>query len=375
MEIIGRNSESKDFYNEDDMEMDINRMKPTDLPFNDKVCMPKALPLEKEIVFQKLKTEIKEIATDMSKKSKDRSNLQQNEKEGLKSLQTRRNDQDIVCFQTDKSGRWAIDTVENYRTSTVKHIQEGVRQITLEEYQNSEDELNCHAEAILRMMGLKDDYNGTRIRQACTAEGINFAELYSLRKDHKPIPEGEEALGPKSRPVCGCKDCGTKRVAYLLCQILRPLVPQSETQCDSTASLRSALDELNDDEDLQIDDEWVIGSLDIEALYPSLDINVCASITNMVLYNSGIKFKDLQWREIMLYLRYMLTDREIQRKQLDNYTPVRRTYRGRPPMFTASGSSTNYQTRMQPWNFDGCTEPDEEDTRKMWCEAIEVLVK
>ena len=50
----------------------------------------------------------------------------------------------------------------------------------------------------MRMMGLKEDYNGVRIRRACTAEGINFAELYSLRKDHKPIREGEEALGPKS---------------------------------------------------------------------------------------------------------------------------------------------------------------------------------
>ena len=55
----------------------------------------------------------------------------------------------------------------------------------------------------MRMIGLKENYNGIRIRQACTAEGINFAELYSLRKDHKPIREGEEALGPKFRPVCG----------------------------------------------------------------------------------------------------------------------------------------------------------------------------
>ena len=223
-------------------------------------------------------------------------------------------------------------------------------------------------------MGLKDDYNGTRVRHAYTAEGINFAELYSLRKDHKPVQEGEEDIGPKSRPVCGCKDCGTKRISYLLCSILRPLVPESETHCDSTASLRSALDELNDDDDLTIDNEWIIGSLDIEALYPSLDIDVCAGIANMVLYNSGIKFNDLKWKEIMLYLRYMLTDNQLRRKQLDSYAPVRRTRRGRPPLFTASGSDLNCETRMGPWNFDGCTEPDEEDTRKMWCEAIEVLV-
>ena len=162
--------------------------------------------------------------------------------------------------------------------STEKHLQEGVREISLEEYQVSEDELNCHAKALLRMMGLEDNTNGERLRQTCTADGVNFAQLYSLRKDHKPIPEGQEMIGPKSRPVCGCEDCATKRVSYLLCQILKPLVSDSATHCDSTQKLLSGIKEINDDDDLQLNDNHVIGSLDIEALYPSLDIEKCASV-------------------------------------------------------------------------------------------------
>ena len=376
-EVIDEDEENspKPFYDGETKEMDINRMKPTDLPFNSKVCMPKAVALDKEIVYQKLKMEIKEIATDMNKKTKDGSNMVTEERAGLKTLKERRDNQEIVCFQTDKSGRWAVDTPDNYTTSTEQHIQEGVREITLEEYNNSETELNCHAKAILRMMGLRENNNGTRIRQACTAEGINFAELYSLRKDHKPVREEDAAIGPKSRPVCGCKDCGTKRLSYLLCQILRPLIPESATHCDSTASLRSALDEMNDDDDLRITKEWIIGSLDIIALYPSLDIDVCAMISNMTLYNSAIQFKDLNWKEIMLYLRFMLTDEQLQSRELWEHCPQRRTRRGRPPMFTASGSDSNNETRLQPWDYEQCTEPDEETTRKMWCEAVEILIK
>ena len=327
-EIIGEETVSAEFYNEETKEMDINQLKPTDLPFNAKVCMPKPSSLEREIVFQKLKNDIKEIATDMNKRTKDGCNLLENEKRGLKALKDRKKEEEIVCFQTDKSGRWAVDTVTNYTNSTEQHIQRGVREITLEEYNNSEEQLNCNAKALLRMMGLKEDYNGTRVRQACTANGINFAELYSLRKDHKPVREGEEALGPKSRPVCGCRDCGAKRVSYLLCQILRPLVSESETQCDSTETLLYGFKELNDDEDVEIPERWIIGSLDIEALYPSLDIDVCAAITNMILFNSGIQFKDLQWKEIVLYLRYMLTDEQVRGKRLAEYTPERRTRRG-----------------------------------------------
>ena len=374
-EIIGEEETRPEFYNEETKVMDINLMRPTDLPFNDKVCMPKAVSLEKEISFQNLKNEIKTIATEMNKKTRDGSNLRTEELNGLKTLKERSDEQDIVCFQTDKSGRWAVDTLENYTTSTERHIESGVRAITIEEYKNSEDELNCHAKALLRMMGLEDNNNGSRMRQACTAEGINFAELYSLRKDHKGNQNNDTALGPKSRPVCGCRDCGTKRTSYLLCQILRPLIPESATHCDSSETLRAGLDEMNEDEDLRINERWVAGSLDIEALFPNLDIDVCAGITNMVLYNSNIVFRNLKWKEIMLYLRYMLTDEQLVEKDLNRYAPKRKTRRGRPPLFTASGSEADEDVRMRPWSYEGCEEPDEGDTRRMWCEAIEILVK
>ena len=65
-EIIGEEEAHVGFYNEAENEMDINRMRPTDLPFNGKVCMPKALELEKEITFQNLKNEIRQIAEDMN---------------------------------------------------------------------------------------------------------------------------------------------------------------------------------------------------------------------------------------------------------------------------------------------------------------------
>jgi hypothetical protein len=311
----------KEFHDKEENEMDINRLKPTDLPFNHKVCMPRAIGLEKEVTFQKLKNEIRDIAVDMNKKTKDNSNLQEDETKGLKELKQRQDDEEIVCFQTDKSGRWSVDSIQNYKLSTEKHLQTGAKKITLEEYEVSEEELNCHTKALLRMMGLRDDTNGGRLRQTCTADGVNFAQLYSLRKDHKPVPEGEEAIGPKSRPVCGCEDCATKRVSYLLCQILKPLVSDSATHCDSTQKLLSRIDELNDDEDLQLNDRHVIGSLDIVALYPSLDIEKCASVVQEKLYESEITFANLQWKEIMLYLRYMMTDEQLRERQLYNHAP------------------------------------------------------
>ena len=324
-------------YDEGKKEMDINRIKPTSLPFNDKTYMPKPLTLEKEIAFQKFKADVQEIAEDMNKKTKNNANLNEDEKRGLKKLLERRKSAEIVCFQTDKSGRWAVDSLDNYREATLKHLQSGVSEISSAEYEQRETELNCHTKALLRMMGLRDNFNGKRLQQACTAEGINFVELYSLRKDHKPMVVGEEITGPKTRPVCGCRDCGTKRISYLLCQVLRPMVSESKTHCESTEDLISAIEELNNGE-TPVDKNWIVGSLDIEALYPSLDVAICAEIAGNELYASAIQFNNLQWKEIVLYLRFMLSDDEICDKGLEKYSPQRQSRRGRPPLFTASGS-------------------------------------
>ena len=82
----------------------------------------------------------------MSKKTKNNANLNEDEKRGLKKLLERRKSAEIVCFQTDKSG---VDSLDNYREATLKHLQSGVSEIPSAEYEQRETELNCHTKALL----------------------------------------------------------------------------------------------------------------------------------------------------------------------------------------------------------------------------------
>ena len=59
--------------------------------------------------------------------------------------------------------------------------------ITICEHDIAEREMNSHALALLRMLGLSDGSSGDRLRKAVTAEGTNIAPLYGLRKNHKPV--------------------------------------------------------------------------------------------------------------------------------------------------------------------------------------------
>ena len=115
-------------------EIDINNLRATDLPYNPNVKMPSPVSLEEEMKFQNFKREVNEIAVKIGKQTKKYSNLTAEEKEGLKSLKEKSKNEEIICFNTDKSGRWAVDTKENYMTACEKHFENGVREITPQEH-------------------------------------------------------------------------------------------------------------------------------------------------------------------------------------------------------------------------------------------------
>ena len=220
------------------------------------------------------------------------------------------------------------------------------------------------------MMGLKDDNNGERIRHASVSTGNAIAPFYSLRKDHKTIEPGKESEGPKTRGVCGAKDCLTMRLSHTLSIILKELIPDNDTHCDSTEDLLAEIETLNNQ---SVNPNWKVGSLDIVALYPSLNIPKCGEIIGRELYKSSIHIKNINWKEVMLYLRYVLNDEQLKDKRLWAYVPVRKNSRGRPPTFTSSGSDLNEVERVKPWTFKKKI-PNEYIKKLMFCQAIGILV-
>ena len=231
--------------------------------------------------------------------------------------------------------------------------------------------MNCHGYALLRMMGLKDDKNGNRIRRAMRSSNNALAPFYCLRKDHKKVEEGREAEGPKTRPLCGATDCLTRRTSFLLSKLLVETIPPNNTQCNSTQELIEDIKQLNKG---NIAKNWIVCSLDVEALYPSLDIKECASVIEQQLIQTDFKIEGLRWTEIALYLRYHLTDKEIEEQQLSDYCPVRTTKIGRPPTFIASGSDPDIEKRLGPWKYTNI-EPSDEEKKRMFCRAIRIMIE
>ena len=93
-------------------EVNIKNLKCTELPFNPNVAMPHAVSFSEEIKYHQFKEDVKKITESYKKKTKALSNLSEEEKEGLKTLRKKVSDTTVLCYQTDKSGRWSCDTKE-----------------------------------------------------------------------------------------------------------------------------------------------------------------------------------------------------------------------------------------------------------------------
>jgi hypothetical protein len=141
--------------------IDMRSLRPTDLPFNKRVYLPEPLPKEEETKLQEIKQEllhatkqyISEGRTKKLARSKKYCNLSEEEKAGLESLKKK----DIVISQTDKSGRFSVDSKDNYIEACKPHYQNDL-EVSEEEHLKAQKDINAHAtmwSRILKMSALR----------------------------------------------------------------------------------------------------------------------------------------------------------------------------------------------------------------------------
>ena len=160
---------------------------------------------------------------------------------------------------------------------------------------------------------------------------------------------------------------------YVLAQILTDVYTGEETVCASTEELLAAVEKLN--EDGEIDEMDIIGSMDVEALYPSLDIDFTVDKVCEMLYNSKVTFEGINYKELGLYLSLVKNDEELQQMGLHRVCPKRRARRGPRPNLTGCGTRVDEKKRHQPWIFPNLSRVSMDMKRKMLVEAVRVVLK
>ena len=181
-----------------------------------RVYLPAPLDSVREVTMQHLRDNLKSVTEEYVQSpeygSSVHKNLTREQKDGLRSLKKKVKQKDVVIYQTDKSGRFSVDTMDNYREACSAHV-EGDQTITVELHEKAQKMANTHSTMWVRIFKAGEAIGGqARIKRNMLVEGSTLAPLYALRKDHKGCDS--PARGPPMRPVCGAVSAYNSKLSH-----------------------------------------------------------------------------------------------------------------------------------------------------------------
>ena len=182
---------------------DERKQRVTDMKECSRVFLPKPLEVTREAQLEMRREAHAKVSEKFRKENCDERGRQQRtlsvkELRGLKKLEKRKNEGEIVVIMTDKSSKLCIMKREDYLKLGEEHVAKD-KEITREDVTGIEKVLNQHALTWIKMWRTGQDHNHEdRIRQSKVSKSENRADLYLSYKDHKKVPG-------KTRPIAtGC---------------------------------------------------------------------------------------------------------------------------------------------------------------------------
>ena len=193
----------KTVYDDSTHKLDFNKQRVTDMKSCRRIRLPQPTDTRTEVIMVNMLQRVLEKTknyreTKCDKKGFPRqNNLSKIEKEGLRSLQTKVKRAELVVQATDKSKKLAFCSIESYNKSMQPHANDPT--ISWEEQRQLERQLNGHTLQFGRLLRLGKawgDNHVARVKSALRSKNALKPPLYGLRKGHKPIPPGQEEIGP-----------------------------------------------------------------------------------------------------------------------------------------------------------------------------------
>ena len=332
----------------------------------------KALNLKNQLM-----REIEEYCND-KRKNKKMSNLDNKEKTGLKTLKEKCK-KELIVSQTDKSGKFSVDDRDNYIQAMKVHIEKD-ESITEEEHIKAQKEANAHSTFWAKILGIsKDTGKGTvqkqrnhqRAKNNLMVESSELPPVYGLRKDHKHVEDNVK--GPPLRPVCSASAAYNSKLAHLITTYLAKIWKNEEENCASTEELLAEFDEINKNQKGLTHNSFV-GSADVIALYPSLNVERVADVVAEMIQNSEIKLEGIDYIEVGMYLAICKDSKELEELKIQELCPKRKHKQGRKPTLTGQATS-NPIDRMNTWHAAEKEPENEEEKKNLLAEATKVVLK
>ena len=366
-------------YNIDDNIMNFKKMRPTEMKYNKRVFLPNPMREKEEIKTLNLRNELMNEIEEYCKNNRSKmkmSNLSKEEKDGLKSLK-KKSESNFIIAPTDKSSKFSIDTKENYIEAMREHVDKD-EDIEESDHWQAQKEANGHSNFWTRILNVskatgKNDAqrerNHQRAKNNLIVEGNELPPVYGLRKDHKKASNEEK--GPPVRPVCSATNAYNSKLAHLINTYLANIWKNEEENCASTEELLAEFDAINEKGTRQ---GYFIGSADVVALYPSLDIKKVTDVVADMIKESNVTLEGVNYEEAGLYLAITRDSEDLARAGIEDLCPRRKQRLGRKPTLTGQATS-NVTDRGKTWHPARKKPESKEEKTSLIAEATKVILE
>ena len=382
-------AESRQIFDPINKTLDMRKRRVTDLKENSRVTLPKPLPASDEAKINVRREKYESVFNTYAEEhcSEDgaqRSNLSQAQRNGLRKLQKRVQDGEIIVMMTDKSGKMAVADVESYLDMGKVHTSKD-KEVGEAEVKKTQKLYNGHVSMWLKFLNMGADWeHEDRMRESCLQQSCVVPAMYILLKDHKARVEGQL---PATRPVVsGCSGMGLS-LSNIVSDVLENIANSKSDPLEviSSEDLRSRVVRHNAEVSLtDTDTETVLIGGDVVALFPSLPAAASGRLVRQavikIVKQSKIDIRGLDYSELAIYVRMNLTDGKIKVRILDKIIPKRAHKKGSMPGMT--GAQALKKRKVEDINKEEEAkfihpqrEPTEEERLLLFATACEIAVK
>jgi hypothetical protein len=304
----------------------------------------------------------------------------ESELRGKEKIKKREKAGELVVVSTDKSGKRAGLETERYRQKVAAHTI-GDTIVTVAEVDKIETDMSALAQSVARSLRIGENWGHTsRVKQACKTKFSKVPTLDIMLKDHK----GGDNL--PARPVCRSSNSPNGVLGDIVSDYLEILAnekaAENGTEVRSTEEMCAKLVKVNDriraekrargdrSEDEEDEVEKVIGSMDVAALYPSIDIERSMKIIEKNIIESKLDV-DVSVSDMNNHIVSTHSQSEIDEKGLSDVCSRRRSNRGTRPGITGAMMTGTDKERDECQSWDPpVREPNSIEKKKMLAMVI-----
>ena len=239
---------------------------------------------------------------------------------------------EAIVLQADKGKSFVVVDEMTYLAMAQDHVAKDIR-TGPKEVSRSQRVLSCTARALGNVLGVgrcQSDHAYSQCMDNLGSEAEDVPVLKILPKTHKVLgPLGH----PQSRPVVTAATGLSSRAGDIVADFLDPLVNVATPRLEDR-STEEVLAQLQETE-VKIREDGLtgtmVGSLDVAALYPSLDQEGCAETVARFVRSSKVSLNGIDWRAAQVYLSSSLTENQVKEEALVGLVPRRLKTRGNRP--------------------------------------------